>query len=144
MSDNRFVVLDTSSDPELLPLSRSFVQQAALQAGFEERESRRIMLAVDEACTNIIRHSYRGDVTQRIIITCRWEPGELLEVLLKDFGEGVNPAFIETYEKEDLSVPGGLGLCIMRQVMDDIGYSPGCEDGIELRMLKHIRPPEEE
>ncbi len=144
MTDNHVVVLETSSDPELLPLSRGFIQQAALQAGFEERESRRIMLAVDEACTNVIRHSYKGDTTQRIIITCKWVPGEHLEVLLKDFGESENPAFIEGFEKEDLSQPGGLGLCIMRQVMDEVKYNPDCQDGIELRMLKHLRPPEEE
>ena len=144
VADERFVSLDTSSDPELLPLGRHFVQQAALQAGFEERESRRIMLAVDEACTNIIRHSYRGDVSQRIIITCRWEPGERLEVSLKDFGEGANPAFLEQFRKDDITEPGGLGLCIMRQVMDDIQYDPECGDGVELKMLKHIRPPKEQ
>ena len=141
--DNCCVTLDTASDPELLPLSRSFVQQAAMLAGFEERESRRIMLAVDEACTNVIRHSYSGDVSKRIVVTCQWEKDERFEVLLKDFGKGVNPAFIEDFEKDDLTQPGGLGLCIMRQVMDDIRYNPECDDGIELRMLKYIRPPEE-
>jgi len=144
VTDEYVVVLDTSSDPELLPLSRCFVQQAAIQAGFEERDSRRIMLAVDEACTNIIRHSYRGDVTKRIIITCRWTRGEHLEVRLKDFGQGVDPRLLETHEKKDLSQPGGLGLCIMRQVMDEVKYNPECKDGIELRMLKYLRPSEEE
>ena len=125
-------------------MSRGVVQCAATLAGFDEKDARLVMLAVDEACTNVIRHSYEGDVTQRIVVTCRWTRGERLEVRLKDFGKKVNPAIIRDFEKEDKTKPGGLGLNIMRQVMDTVEYDPACQDCIELRMVKQIAPSEEE
>lgn len=144
MADEKVVTLEMPSDPEVLGLSRRFVECAATFAGLEERDTRLVVLAVDEACTNVIRHSYRGDVTQRIVVACRWVHGEMLEVRLRDFGQGVNPAFIEEFRKQDKSKPGGLGLAIIRQVMDSVEYDPECDDGIELRMLKQIRAPEEQ
>lgn len=144
MADESVVRLDIPSDPKVLGMSRHFVKCSAELAGFEERDARLIMLAVDEACTNVIRHSYRGDVTQRVLVTCRWVHGEMLEVRLRDFGQGVNPALLKEHKKRDKSRPGGLGLAIIRQVMDSVEYDPECDDGVELRMLKHVRAPEEQ
>jgi len=138
------VTLEIPSDPEVLGMSRRIVESAAGLAGFDEKDARLIMLAVDEACTNVIRHSYEGDVTQRIVVTCRWAHGESLEVRLRDFGKKVNPAIIKGFKKTDKSKPGGLGLSIMRQVMDTVEYDPSCQDCIELRMVKQIAPSEEE
>jgi len=136
--------LDIPSDPKFLGLCRCFVQWAAKRAGFAEREARLIVLAVDEAGTNVIRHSYRGDVSQRIIVSCQWVSGERLDVRLKDFGQSVHPQLMETFEKTDKSKPGGLGLSIIRQVMDSVQYSPNRDDGIELCMSKQIPPSEEQ
>ena len=38
---------------------REFVLEAARNSGFSEEEASKIVLAVDEACTNVIKHAYQ-------------------------------------------------------------------------------------
>ncbi|MDP3939038.1 MAG: ATP-binding protein, partial [Deltaproteobacteria bacterium] len=56
------------SDPKKLYLMRRLVKEISCAEGFAEKETGRIVLAMDEACTNVIRHAYGGDTGKSIVI----------------------------------------------------------------------------
>jgi anti-sigma regulatory factor (Ser/Thr protein kinase) len=94
-------------------------------------------LAVDEACTNIIRHAYDGDHDQRIEVQIRMHPNRI-EVKLRDYGRKPDPAKIKPRELHDIR-PGGLGVHFIRTIMDEVVYDHSHEVGTELRMTKACR-----
>ena len=105
--------------------------------GFSEEDAQFIILAVDEACTNIIRHAYKGRQDGEITITCSDRP-EGIEFLLADSGEGADSSKWHPRPLEEVR-PGGLGLHLIQKVMDGVHYSKG-ERGNELVLTKHLRP----
>jgi phosphoserine phosphatase RsbU/P len=103
-------------------------------AGFCERESARIVLAIDEACTNIIRHAHRGEV--KPVRLCMERHGGRVVFLLQDRGEPCDPSLIQGRDLRDVR-PGGLGVHIIREVFDVVEYMP-LEEGTRLRLEKRI------
>lgn len=94
-----------------------------------------IVLIIDEACQNIIRHGYGGDSDQWIEIEMALEDFGLV-ILLRDFANPVDAAAIEPRDLDDVR-PGGLGVHFIREIMDEIGYLPREGDyGNLLRMVK--------
>jgi anti-sigma regulatory factor (Ser/Thr protein kinase) len=63
--------LQITSDPRLLRTVRLTVEQICQIAGFPRLEASKIVLAVDEACSNVIRHAYKNREDQPILITFR-------------------------------------------------------------------------
>jgi anti-sigma regulatory factor (Ser/Thr protein kinase) len=106
-------------------------------ASCSDEEQRKVVLAVDEACANIIKHTYQGDQNQTIEILCKSDDGKL-EIVLKDCGPPIDAGCLQTRDLEDVR-PGGLGLHFIRSNMDEVcyGYEEGC--GNVLRMVKHLR-----
>lgn len=103
---------------------RHFVGACAAEAQLSADTVEQFKLAVDEACTNVIKHAYKGSDAQRIDISVIIEP-DRFTVRIRDKGEQFRPA---EYHSPDLleSVrkrrPGGFGVHIMRRVMDQIEY----------------------
>jgi anti-sigma regulatory factor (Ser/Thr protein kinase) len=127
--------LEVPSDPQMLSVVRSTVQQLAAVAGFPDRECRLITLAVDEAMTNIIRHAYGSCCDKKIALLCEQRNGRL-EFVLEDCGASVPP---EQFRGRALgqAEPGGLGLNLIGQIMDQVAYepAPGCN---RLRLAKKL------
>ena len=117
------------------------VTEWAQKAGFDERALYEIQLAVDEACANVVDHAYQGAEPGDIEVSCRLD-GELLTVQVRDWGRGFD---LTSVEDPDLDAPleerslGGLGLFLVRQVMDDVRYSADPELGNELMMSKRLQ-----
>jgi anti-sigma regulatory factor (Ser/Thr protein kinase) len=111
------------------------VGQAADLFGFSEEEKQDLMLAVNEGCANIIRHCYQMDTGQKIDATIRILT-DRMEVVLRDYGEDQLDRDPEVRPCEELE-PGGLGLKIMRQFMDEVVYRPANEAGTLLTMVKY-------
>jgi anti-sigma regulatory factor (Ser/Thr protein kinase) len=126
------IELHLTSDPPLLSVMRAAVGKVCELAGFNNMETSKIILALDEACSNIIKHAYKGQTGERIVITCRIKPTRL-EFLLQDEGE---PADIEKIKSRPLNEirPGGLGVYLITSVMDKVKYSRGSESGNRLYM----------
>ena len=99
-----------------------------------------LKLAVDEACTNVIEHGYKGMDPGSIILSFRIEPGRIL-VQITDFGHvfepvvGPKPDVEAALEDRRL---GGLGLFLIYQTMDNIDYSSS-EEGNVLTFTKFIK-----
>jgi anti-sigma regulatory factor (Ser/Thr protein kinase) len=99
------------------------------------------VLALDEALANVIRHGYRGKESERIWVSV-WlvshdELGQGMKIVIEDDGEQIDPANVRGRDLEDVR-PGGLGVHIMRQVMDDVLYEKRVGRGMRLSLTKLI------
>lgn len=131
---SKTIVLNLTSDPPLLSVMRAAVSKVCEIAGFDEMETSKIILAIDEACSNIIRHAYKGKSGQNIIITCKIKPTKL-EFILEDEGEPADVKKIKSRPLDEIR-PGGLGVYIITSVMDKVKFADGMESGNRLVMQK--------
>ena len=129
------------SNPETLCVVRNALGQLAQTLGFSEAECRAVVLAVDEALTNIIRHAYRGKPEQPIEASFRriqvardgaHEPA--LEIILEDRGVTVDAKKLCTRALGEVR-SGGLGLYFMRESMDAVEFRRSGRRN-QLRMVK--------
>ena len=74
------------SSTRFLEEVREFVTTHAVQAGFNETTVEQMKMAVDEACTNVIEHSYKGQSGQPVDISIHVDP-EKLVVVIRDKGK---------------------------------------------------------
>lgn len=119
---------------------REFVGEAARQVGFSDKEIYSIQLAADEASSNIIEHAYAGVGDGKIEIDCRASENELT-IVMRDHGKSFNPSSVpEPNVKADLSERkiGGLGMYLMRKLMDEVSYESSLETGNMLTMVKRM------
>jgi anti-sigma regulatory factor (Ser/Thr protein kinase) len=131
--------IEFSSSPRLLRVVRAAVGQVGGLAGLDEDETRRLVTAVDEACANAIRHSYGGDPGQRLILILTLRD-DRLDIELRDFGKKPDPARVAP-AAADTSRPGGLGLPLIRDVMDEVEFDLSAAQGTILRLAKRLRRP---
>jgi len=127
------VKLKFPSDPRYLGVVRGAIERFASLVGFDEEECRWITLAVHEALTNVIRHAYQNRHDQPVEVRLAERDGGL-EVLLTDHGKGVKQEEMSGRALEDVR-PGGLGLHMIREIMDTTQYSP-LEGRNELLLFK--------
>ncbi|OGC01410.1 hypothetical protein A2V82_03660 [candidate division KSB1 bacterium RBG_16_48_16] len=130
------IKIQITSEPEMLRIVRAMVDEVCLLAGFTSMESSKVVLAVDEACSNVIKHAYRGKVGQLILITAGIFD-DRLEIEIKDHGEKVDPQKIKSRKLSEIR-PGGLGVHLMKTVMDEVKFVQGMESGNCLLMIKKI------
>ena|SRR6185369_625229 len=133
--------LQVPSSTENLALIREFVSSTALQAGFDEKEVAKLELAVDEACANVIEHAYGHDVNKEVIVRARLDEEEFA-IDIEDTGKGFDPEKIDQEELEQLiskRKTGGLGMRLMKTLMDEVHYEiePGKKNA--LHMVKRLK-----
>ena len=140
MKENRFE-LKVDSRLENLSIISDFIDKVMRQIGTKGRSISEVQLAVDEACTNIIKHAYSE---WKDIITITLEMGEEdLIVTITDRGKPFEPSSIPPPDLEsDVGERriGGLGIYFMRKLMDEVSYSFDAEEGNKLTMRKHLMP----
>ena len=132
------------SDPANLATVRVAVETGGKQVGFDQKECAAMALAVDEALTNVIRHAYDGLLDKEIKISIEHlnevDDHQGLLICIRDFGKAVDPCKIKGRELSDIR-PGGLGVHIMREVMDEVVFEHRPEGGTLLRMTKYRHHP---
>lgn len=109
---------------EYLDEIRDFVGDIARKGKFSEKDIYNIQLASDEAASNIIEHAYEGISNGVLEISCGLKK-DVLTIILVDHGESFDPSDIPAPNlKADLSERkiGGLGLYLMRKLMDEVHY----------------------
>lgn len=109
----------------------------SLDSGFSKKEARMIVLAIDEACSNIIKYAYAGDTTKTISITVTKETDQIT-VRLVDLGKKVEAAKIAPRKLDEVR-PGGLGTHFMGAVFDTVAYDIGQDQGTVLTLVKKKR-----
>lgn len=119
-----------------------FVTQRAQVAGLGPRAVYAVQVAVDEACSNIIEHAYRGQERGTIECTCRTKRDRLI-IQLHDHGRPFDPA---TVPKPDLEADlnerhaGGLGVYFIQQLMDTVQFESIPGQGNTLTLTKRRTP----
>jgi len=118
--------------------TRSAVRNFLTHCGCASTTVEDVVLAIDEACQNIIRHAYRGETDEAIILQIERE-GNVLQISLEDKAPEVGSDCMKPRELEDVR-PGGLGCHFIKQVMDEVsvGPSPSGKGNI-LRMRKRLK-----
>jgi len=123
--------------PGELKAVREAVRRCLGDCGCSEKTTGDVVLAIDEACQNIIRHAYDGHPDDAIVIEID-RVGDDLVFSLTDFAPTVAPASIKPRDLDDIR-PGGLGTHFIRHVMDDTEYlKPPSGRGNLLRMVRRI------
>jgi anti-sigma regulatory factor (Ser/Thr protein kinase) len=139
------VKITVSSNPSHIAMVRSAVESFGDHHGFTREQSERIGLAVNEAVANVIKHGYRGDVNQEIEITIQmFDDGgrKGIKVVIRDHGLQVDPSSIKGRDLEKIR-PGGLGVHIIKSVMDEVSYRCQPQGGMELTMIKFLESTRE-
>jgi serine/threonine-protein kinase RsbW len=129
-----FQLVGTMAD---LPRIGEFIEGACEQAGIAPAARFDVLMAVDEACSNVFEHAYSCR-TGEVHLSFETRDGDLL-IAVRDRGRAFNPAGVPA---PDMGLPleerpiGGLGLHLMRRLMDDVTFSFSPEHGNLLVMAK--------
>ena len=91
-------------------------------------------MALDEACTNIIRHAHE-DFVKPVRLEMKWLK-DRLRFVLRDYGRPFDPLTI-TSQDIQVTTPGGLGVFIIREVFDLVEYTPQVR-GTRLTLEKRL------
>jgi anti-sigma regulatory factor (Ser/Thr protein kinase) len=108
--------MEFAARAESLAEVRAAVQRALATQGIDARAAARIVLAIDEACANIIRHAYRGCGDGRIALRIE-RHRERLRFRLRDRAPAVDPGCVRPRDLSECR-PGGLGINIIDETMD--------------------------
>ena len=126
---------------EYLDEIREFVGAIARDGGFSDKDVYNIQLATDEAASNIIEHAYEKISDGVLELSCGMRD-DLMTIVLIDHGESFDPSEIPLPDlKADLSNRkiGGLGIFLMRKLMDDVHYEVKTNNSNVLTMTKRKR-----
>ena len=139
MSARPLLCIDIPARAEALADVRAALGQALDAQRVGAREAARIVLAVDEACANIIRHAYAGCSEGRICVRVERSRGTL-RIRLRDAAPAVDPARIKVRDLGDCR-PGGLGVNFIDATMDRWRLRPLKHNaGNILTMMRKIQP----
>ena len=126
------IKMEISTNPDYVGIIRLATSGVANKVGFSVDEIEDIKVAVSEACTNAIRHS---EVNYFLIEFKLLQNGLCIEI--KDQGKGND---IDSIEAVDLSNPkeGGLGIYIIKTLMDEVEIDSGDGKGTIIKMTKYL------
>lgn len=122
-----------------LKLVRGSVRAAARMCGFDDSTAQSIVLAVDEACQNVIVHGYKRRPDGAVILSL-YRSSDGILVRLRDFAPLVDPTTVKPRDLNDVR-PGKLGTHFIREIMDTVEFRPAPEGkGNLLEMTKQTGP----
>ncbi len=139
------------SSPTFLSGVREMVGSVCKRLGFTDMQCSQIALAIDEALCNVMRHGYKR-ASDRPIWVSLWaldaggvtlpppapagaegsKDPDAVRIVIEDLAEQVDPACIKSRDLDDIR-PGGLGVHIIKEVMDEALYERR-EGGVGMRL----------
>lgn len=126
---------------ELLDEIREYVGTIAREAGFNDKDVYNIQLATDEAASNIIEHAYENISDGVLELSCGVQDSTIT-IILTDRGESFDPSEIPLPDLQaDLADRkiGGLGIFLMRKLMDEVHYESNTGKSNTLTLIKRRR-----
>ena len=119
---SRSITLD--NDVAQVTELNQFVQSVTEELQLDKALSRRIKLAVEEVVVNIMNYAYVADVKGQVKVEAMAND-ERLRFILTDSGRSFDPTAVSradtTLTVEDRPI-GGLGILLVRNLMDSINY----------------------
>ena len=133
--------MSLTSEIKNLTAVSDFVAAFAREHGICENDTYALQTAIDEACANVVDHAYEGKPDGQMHILCSLSRGQVT-VTIVDYGKPFDP---QAVPRPDVSAPlhkrqeGGLGLHLMRNMMDSVEFSFDAAKGNRLTMKKKVR-----
>lgn len=133
--------IEVQSNPDRLRLVREMITDCCRFAACDDGLKTDLVLAVDEACQNVIRHAYKGRTDGRMEISV-WLTERTnhrqMDIEIHDDADPVDPDKIKPRDLDDVR-PGGLGTHLIREIMDTVDFvaSPN-ESGNILKLTKYL------
>ena len=112
--------LEFTSHTANLARMRNFVRKFLARHPFSEKQRTFMVLGIDEACTNVIRHAYDLRDDQPIALSVE-SLQTCVRLRLRDYGEQT-PAHQMRGRNHAEVKPGGLGLHLIRNAFDKVDY----------------------
>jgi serine/threonine-protein kinase RsbW len=118
--------ISIACSPNLLPQIRQFVGRILAENNLGEVEAYKLVLAVDEVCANLIIHANQCDESKKLNLSVQVVPQEKVVFIIKDEGIGFD---FSKYQEPSLDEivnsrrKGGLGLILVRRIMDKIEFT---------------------
>lgn len=125
-----------SSEPRLLNILRGVVRYRAQEAGLSEEDAEALAMAVNEAASNVIRHTYQNRRNGPLVLEVLDFP-DRMEFFLEDSGPKVRAEAIRPRPLGEVH-PGGLGIHLINRAMDACTYDETFLDGNRLKMTKFL------
>ena len=128
------------STTETLHKVREFVSEAAHTCGFDEESMNKISIAVDEACTNIIKHAYNYSPNYVIDLKITMSDSKF-EVIITHWGKSFDSEVIKQPDMKEYLThyrKGGLGIHLMRSLMDKVEYIILTDRSNEVHLVKYL------
>ena len=128
---------------EFLEIVRDFVSKVAGKAGITRDVVDDIELAVDEACSNVMLHAHRLDSKKEVRVEVH-VAGEKLTIELLDEGPHFDPTQVSAPDMNEYIQKhrvGGLGIYLIRRLMDEVEYRRDPTGRNRLRMVKYFEEP---
>ena len=125
---------ELTASSEVLSPFRKELRQILGQTGWEKKNAEEILLAVDEALTNIIRHAYQGKPGKMTVSVAAVD--DKIEIVLEDQGQKFDPTQVPSPELPRHK-PGGLGIHFIRMIMDQMIYDDQGPAGNRLHLIKY-------
>jgi anti-sigma regulatory factor (Ser/Thr protein kinase) len=127
--------LDMPSHPRFLSVVRAAIDELSMTIGLPKEECNAVILAVDEALANIIRHAYKDRHDQRVEFDCLVSEKQM-EFTLLDQGEAPDPAKICAPCADEFAL-SGRGTHLIKAIMDEVIYKQ-VPEGNQLKLIKRL------
>ncbi len=135
------IEMSIPSHPQFLQLIRAVIGKVAAILEIPKDQAGRIILAVDEACSNIIKYSYLNSPSGKLDFLIHLETNRL-EISITDYGKTCDINKMKPRDISDIK-PGGLGTYIINQVMDHVEYQCGHNGRNRIRMITALNQSQE-
>ena len=132
--------LSVNSTTSNLARIRTFIKTQSINVGFDEETANKIVLAADEACTNIIKHAYKYSTKGKINVNLSFSQNKL-KISITDEGTHFNsksvpePDLKKYYQEKRV---GGLGMFLMKKLMDEVAYSQPNSKKNKVTLIKYL------
>ncbi|MGB0908767.1 MAG: ATP-binding protein [Nitrospirales bacterium] len=133
----RVLVHHFPAQAKALGETRDKVRIALSQYGCSQDIIDDVVLAIDEACQNIIRHAYGNETNEQIAMQIQRQEDGLI-ITLRDYAPLIESDCMKPRNLEDIR-PGGLGCHFIQQIMDNVSIKNAPEgNGNILQMIKYL------
>lgn len=135
--ETHVVELRIPARADRMAIVRITLRRAAERCGLSMAETQDLVLAVCEACQNVIQHGYAGEQNGTIVMSIARDVNGVV-VRIQDSAPPVDPKKLKSRDLADVR-PGGLGIHFIRNLMDSAEFLPGADGtGNVLQMTKRV------
>jgi serine/threonine-protein kinase RsbW len=126
---------DLESDSSYLKPLRESLRELLAKSGMPEKDLESVLVAIGEAFTNSLRHSYQGQAGHKIQVSFEDQPDKVI-LKVRDYGLKIDPNAIPEPTLPPVK-GGGLGVYFIKTIMDELEYNTRHLEGNELIMTKY-------